>query len=320
MVNYICQRCNYTTNRKSNFIYHLNRKNTCKPILADVSILTISKMYNIVISSEKYLRYTENTPKIEHEYTENTPKIEHEYTENTPKIEHEYTENTPKIEKKNKKENLENNFLICNFCNKKFKYTRSRWRHEKYNCKIKKELENENKKLKQEILELKNEKLNTTINNINKGTINKGIINNITINQFFDTNNENILNRLNNKKILKYLNSKSYDNLLSLLCKQIYFNDKFPEDKNIKCTNLQSKLCDVFVDDSFKKMQKKKAYEHLTDKMAFLIQDLGDENKEKINNKGHKNLNLTQETLDNPEQHYDTINLELYNNTKNMNI
>jgi hypothetical protein len=67
-------------------------------------------------------------------------------------------------------------------------------------------------------------------------------------------------------------------------------------------------------------MHKKKAYEHLTDKMAFIIQDLGDENKEKINNKGYKNINLTQKTLDNPEQHYDTINLELYNNSKNMNI
>ncbi len=67
-------------------------------------------------------------------------------------------------------------------------------------------------------------------------------------------------------------------------------------------------------------MQKKKAYEHLTDKMAFLIQDIGVENKEKINNKGKKNIKLTNETLDNPEQHYETINLELYNNSKNMNI
>ena len=301
MVNYICQRCNYTTNRKSNFIYHLNRKNTCKPILADVSILTISKMYNIVIASKKRKM---------HDFgLQMTPIVTPNDSNTTP------NDSNIKI------------FFYCKFCNNKFTRLNNRNRHENYRCKIKKQLdlEKENKKLKYELSKLKNKKLNTTINNINKGTINKGTINkgtinNITINQFFDTENENIFDRLNNKKILKYLNSKSYDNLLSLLCKQIYFNDKFPEDKNIKCTNLQSKLCDVFVDDSFKKMQKKKAYEHLTDKMVFLIQDLGDENKEKINNKGHKNLNLTYQTLDNPEQHYDNINLELYNNTKNLNI
>ena len=301
MVKYICPRCQYDAKQKSNFRRHILRKKICKPILSDISILNIAKEYNIVIASKKRKM---------HDFgLQMTPIVTPNDSNTTP------NDSNIKI------------FFYCKFCNNKFTRLNNRNRHENYRCKIKKQLdlEKENKKLKYELSKLKNKKLNTTINNINKGTINKGTINkgtinNITINQFFDTENENIFDRLNNKKILKYLNSKSYDNLLSLLCKQIYFNDKFPEDKNIKCTNLQSKLCDVFIDDSFKKMQKKKAYEHLTDKMVFLIQDLGDENKEKINNKGHKNLNLTQETLDNPEQHYDTINLELYNNTKNMNI
>jgi hypothetical protein len=271
MVNYICPRCNYTTKRKTNFRYHLNRKNICKPILCSISILEIANKYNIVILSEN----NKNIPK-------NIPKTFQKHSKK-------HSKNIPKTFQKT------NN--ICKFCKKVFSSYNNKWKHENRVCKIKKQLDLENE----------NKKMNTTINNINKGTINKGTINkgtinNITINQFFDTENENIFDRLNNKKILKYL------------------NDKFPEDKNIKCTNLQSKLCDVFVDDSFKKMHKKKAYEHLTDKMAFLIQELGNENKEKIKIKGHKNLNLTYNTLDNPEQHYDNINLELYNNTKKLDF
>jgi len=222
------------------------------------------------------------------------------------------------FENKKIKKKLMNN--VCKYCEKILSDRKSRWRHEK-TCKIR-----QVKELKKELNDEKIQNFNNTTNNITNYTnnTNNGNINsnntNIIINNFFDNENEKIFDRLNNKKIIKYLNNKSYSNLLSLLCKQIYFNDKFPEDKNIKCTNLQSKLCDVFVDDSFKKMQKKKAYEHLTDKMAFLIQDIGNENKEKIKIKGHKNLNLTYNTLDNPEQHYETINIELYNNTKNMNI
>ena len=279
MVNYICLRCNYKTTLKANFRRHIFRKNICKPVFSNSSVKDICRKFNIVISSEN-----------------------NKINFNDSQMTHKDSQMTHKDSQMTRKKLIN---CSCIYCNKIFTRTNNRNRHIKKYCKIKKQLDLENE----------SKKMNTTVNNINKGTIN-----NITINQFFDTENENIFDRLNNKKILKYLNSKSYDNLLSLLCKQIYFNDKFPEDKNIKCTNLQSKLCDVFVDDSFKKMQKKKAYEHLTDKMAFLIQDIGVENKEKINNKGKKNIKLTNETLDNPEQHYETINLELYNNSKNMNI
>ena len=303
MVNYKCPRCNYTTIQKTNFKYHLNRKKICKPTISDVSILDIKRYYNIDDCYEIKIS-AKNIPTKSSFLSSQNPHF-------IP------TKSSFFSDKKN----------VCHHCEKNFSSYKNRWRHEKYHCKIKKQKDiidiknKENKKLKKEIIRLKNKDQKIITNNINKGTINNGTINNITINQFFDTENEKILNRLNNKKMIKYLNNKSYNNLLLLLCKQIYFNDKFPEDNNIKCTNLQSKLCDVFVDDSFKKMPKAKAYEHITDKMAFLIQDIGDENKEKINNKGHKNINLTQETLDNPEKHYETINLELYNNTKNnMNI
>jgi len=305
MVNYICQRCNYKTTLKSNFRRHILRKKICKPILADVSILYIKNIYNMVVSTENKRDNLNDSQKT------------HKDSQKTHKDSQKTHKDSQIIPKKSEITSINLLNISCNYCNKIFTRTNNRNRHIKKYCKIKKQkyiIEEKNKKISNLENKIKNITNNNTISNSNINS------NNIIINNFFDTENDKIFDRLNNKKIIKYLNNKSYSNLLSLLCKQIYFNDKFPEDKNIKCTNLQSKLCDVFVDDSFKKMQKKKAYEHLTDKMAFLIQDLSDENKEKINNKGHKNLNLTYQTLDNPEQHYDNINLELYNNTKNLNI
>ena len=45
---YKCFRCGYTASQKSNLISHLNRKNICKPLLAD-SIENIKKHYGFEI-------------------------------------------------------------------------------------------------------------------------------------------------------------------------------------------------------------------------------------------------------------------------------
>ena len=46
---YKCFRCGYTASQKSNLISHLNRKNMCKPLLADISIENIKKHYGFEI-------------------------------------------------------------------------------------------------------------------------------------------------------------------------------------------------------------------------------------------------------------------------------
>ena len=289
MVNYICPRCNYTTMQKTNFRYHLNRKKICKPKFGCISVLKIAEFYNIVISNENKKTHSKNIPKTFQKCKKNIPKT--------------FQKHSKKIKKNN---------TICRYCKKVFSSYNNKWKHENRVCKEKKRLEKENKELKYKLKQI-------TSNTISNSNINSNNTNNIIINNFFDKDND-LFTRINNKKNLKLLNNKSYDQLLGLLCKQIYFNDKYPEDKNIKCTNLQSKLCDVYVDDSFKKMPKKDAYEHISDKIAFLIQDLGETNKEKIKNKGESNIKTTNIVLDNPEEKYDNINIELYNNTKNLNI
>ena len=47
MVNYICLRCNYNTDRKSNFINHLSRKKICKVSKTDVTINYMMDVYNL---------------------------------------------------------------------------------------------------------------------------------------------------------------------------------------------------------------------------------------------------------------------------------
>jgi len=47
MVNYTCLRCEYQTDRKSNFINHLSRKKICKVTKNDVTINHMMETYNL---------------------------------------------------------------------------------------------------------------------------------------------------------------------------------------------------------------------------------------------------------------------------------
>ena len=49
---YICPRCNYSTNRKSNFKNHLVRKKICDSVIRNVSINSIAKSYKIEIKTD----------------------------------------------------------------------------------------------------------------------------------------------------------------------------------------------------------------------------------------------------------------------------
>ena len=181
------------------------------------------------------------------------------------------------------------------------------------------DLKLENEKLKQENKLLKiNPK---TVNNNCNNTLNNNCNNNIIINNFFDnSNDEKLFEKLSNKDNLKLLNKLSYDELVSVMLQKIYFNDENPENKNILCTNLQSKICDVFTENSFQKVCKKKAYGIVSDKVSFIIHDLGENYSDKLNKKGQKNNLLSVDSLDIPEEYYDKINIELYNNTKKLLI
>ena len=73
MVLYLCHRCGYETKHKGSFVTHVNRKNICKPILDDISIQTIIKMYNLDVK-KKSPQFTTKNHNLEKKNDENCEK------------------------------------------------------------------------------------------------------------------------------------------------------------------------------------------------------------------------------------------------------
>ena len=126
MVEYLCHRCGYNTNKKSNIIQHLNRKKICKPILGDISIEDIKKYYNFEIKE-----IPQNDPKM----TPNDPKMTPNETPNIdpkkPQMTHFVPKKTPKKPQKTPNE------PICIYCSRTYSKMCHLRRHEK-TCKKKK--------------------------------------------------------------------------------------------------------------------------------------------------------------------------------------
>ena len=155
MIEYLCHRCGYNTNKRSNLIQHLNRIKICNPILGDISINEIKKHYNFEIKLN-----LQNTTKI----PQNTTKIPQNTTKNNQ----------------------------CKYCNKVLSRYDSLNRHikickKKQECELLIEKEEEIKQMKLEIEQLKTKSvtINNTTNNINNSK-------NIIINNYGDENIKHI--------------------------------------------------------------------------------------------------------------------------------
>ena len=105
MFKYICPRCHYSTQRKSNMRTHIIRKNICIGVHKDVPIKTIADSYGIDIRS------TENN--LEHTISNIKHKQSHTFQQT---ITH----------------------TACKYCNKQFNTSNSCYRHQKHYCKYKK--------------------------------------------------------------------------------------------------------------------------------------------------------------------------------------
>lgn len=191
----------------------------------------------------------------------------------------------------------------CKFCNKGYNINQSRWKHQqkcnktlikKYN-----ELKEENELLKdnfkKEIDNLKNQMLELmnknckmhpkTLQKINKQMNNQmnncNITNNINIVQL---GNENILETLSEKEKLKILSHcyGSFDKLIEC----IHFNPKYPQFKNIAITNLKDDYAYKYDEkqNKFIACKKEELLEDLLDNRVIDLEEILDENVEKINN------------------------------------
>jgi len=269
MVEYLCHRCGYNTNKKSNIIQHLNRKKICKPILSDISIEDIKNHYNLEI-------------KIIHQKNTNLTPITPIFNKITPI----YTKKTQK--KMDIKE--------CSYCNKEFSRRDSLTRHLN-RCKIKKknEKENEIEKNKIEILEKHNAELLKAVEKLliecsnNKKTSNKTINNKTTNNNNSNNNNTNSNNTIHNtininnygEENTKYITKQFIVDLLKNkpfkaipeMIKHTHFNEEHPENQNIKITNKKEPYVKIMKDNKWELQDRKNTITDLIDKQHIKMSD-----------------------------------------------
>tara|TARA_Y100000590_G_scaffold462125_1_gene625422 strand:- start:1926 stop:2870 length:945 start_codon:yes stop_codon:yes gene_type:complete len=272
---YKCERCNYTTNQRSHFIKHLNRKYICKTENKNISIEEIKKKYGIKIISPKVV---EISPNVKNPTIKISPKV----VEISPNI---------KFSK-----------FSCDFCNKSFKHKQSIYKHLK-NCLIKKQLEkdqntlywkklfeqekkekeerllrNEEKlKQKQEMIDKLVKQIETLLTKVGNGNT----TNNTTINQ-------NIIIRNFGNENISYLTNNFFKRLLyggpfasiPRIVKRIHFNEKHPENMNLKLKDKDQPFISVFEDNEWKQKNRKDTIKEIVNEKFELIDEKYEEVKD----------------------------------------
>ena len=269
---YKCFRCGYIGKQKNHLKNHLNRKNICKPILEDISIEEIKDLYKLENAPKQHPKCTQNAPK-QH------PNDSFLENETAPKMhlnapfQHDLcTQNAPFCTQNNKNSN------ICKYCNKSFTRTTGLTKHLNI-CKIKKEkellinnqndkiikMEQESEKMKKEIEDLKNFKIQTQNNITTNNNINNS--KNIYINNYGDEN-------------LKHLCTKDFASLLNgiysavpKLIEKIHFDPDHPENQNIKYTNQKSPYMKIIKDNKWQFVSKKEELLDLIDNKCFMLKE-----------------------------------------------
>ena len=273
MVNYKCFRCGYETKHKANFITHLNRKNTCNPILDDICVEEIKKWYNIDVSKNKQ----QVKPVLE----QVKPALS-KAGKNQAK---------PAFEKNRAGKNQvkagfdKNSTIFCDFCGKNFTRAYGLTCHLK-TCKIKKQVENENDKDKkiEELIKNQEQMKEQMKEMVEKLLINSGN----TTNNNNNNNNHNSHNTINNtihinnygNENTDYLKGDYLNNLLQgaftaipKLIENIHFNPQHPENHNIKITNKKEPYVKIRKNDKWELQDKKETLETLVDDKYYILED-----------------------------------------------
>jgi len=231
----------------------------------------------------------------------------------------------------------------CKYCNKQFNFNQNKWRHEKKcnktlikkyndlkeeNELLKEEFKKEIDNLKNQMLELMNKNCKMhpkTLQKINKQMNNQlnncNITNNINIVQL---GNENILETLSQKEKLKILSHcyGSFDKLIEC----VHFNPKYPQFKNITITNLKDDYAYKYDEkqNKFIACKKEELLEDLLDNRVIDLEEILDENVEKINNVNVSKIKDLIDKLYDKELLYNTkksdIKLLIYNKCDKKSI
>ena len=260
MVLYKCFRCGYIASQRINLRHHLNRKNICNPIEDDVEIEEIKKYYgfetikNITVLEQEKPAFEQEKPALNNNFE-------------TGKNQEKPAFSIFRTGKNQAKPAFSSKEIKCTYCNKVFTRQYGLTCHLKI-CKKKKEEEliviNQNKemnKMKKEIEELKNYKIQTQ-NNI---TTNNTTNNTININNY---GNEN-LNHLRSKDFAGLLNG--IYGAVPKLIEKIHFDPKHPENQNIKFTNRKLPYLKIMKDNKWQLVNKKHELLDLIDAKCYML-------------------------------------------------
>jgi len=264
MSTFICDRCSFSTDRKSNFIRHLTRINICPPILDDISLVAIAQKYRLDLSIDSQLTHfdsqnPQNGGQMAHfdsQMTHNDSQTQNFDSQNS---------NPNKVSQNNAPSPTNTNRFLCPKCLMTFSRKNNLIRHQLKYCKniIKPEnkinLETSSKEDLVNVIESMSNKIgNVNSNNTNNTNNTNNINNNQSHNTITDNkiqqniNNNIVINNFGEEKT-EHITSAFLDSLICApfssipkLTNKIHFDPLHLDNRNIKITNKKDRFAKVF--------------------------------------------------------------------------
>tara|TARA_B100001248_G_C27356670_1_gene444190 strand:- start:517 stop:1434 length:918 start_codon:yes stop_codon:yes gene_type:complete len=253
MVNYNCPRCGYETTHFVTFKRHLSRKKTCENIVSDDNLNNLYIKYNI----KEKLKIIEST-----ESQQKSTLLESSQ------------------QLVNKKSTLSNDNYICEYCERRFNFKQSYYRHMK-TCKIKREIDENEKNEMNKIVDLLNKQLEDQKQQINE-LIKKsgGTTNNITYNQQNNNVNNNIKLLGYRKTDISHLSDKDFISCISHsnfciphLIQKIHFDPDKPENHNIYISNIKNNYAMIYDGDKWNLTNRDDLIEEILEEKEIIIEE-----------------------------------------------
>jgi hypothetical protein len=268
------------------------------------------------------------------------PKVNIEDTIGKPKVNINHASGKPKVNIYNDINNEEDNikYYKCNFCDKKYSYKQSKYRHQKsckenflvQNEKLKQDVENIREEVKEQLIEILKKECKMhpkTLQKINKqllqqnnsGNINNGTINNITNYNIIQLGEENLLDVLSKREQIMILNKKHQS--LNHYIEMVHFNDNFPQFKNIAVTNMKDNLAYMYDNrrNKFIAVKKDELLDTVIEMRMLDIEDFYNNNENELDTKTKANIKKFIDKMSKDNKYYEfkksDIKLLLYNNS-----
>lgn len=303
MKKYICQRCGYQTDRKFNFKNHLNRKFPCTIIPSK----TIQKNNLLKKKSKKGV----GKPSL---LKKNTLKRQPNVSQNRLTVSQSVSQASAICLKKK---------FECCYCKKMFTTRQAKFKHEKDRCKFKDhESEEEEAILNKDILInkliLQVEKLlDQNLSNFNNNNINcnNKITNNIMVNNYGEENINYITDKVLKK--LLYYPASAIPRLIAMK----HFNPKYPENHNIKITNIHDKFAKRYKNGKWSIEDKKAVIGELVDDGFAHYDDFKNLKGEELDDKIMEKLSKIEFFFDNNKEKLEKkTEITVINGTKELDV